>query len=280
MGRRYRDIVRQHSRAKRSARAVMMLLSDYADDDGIAWPGHERIAVECGLSERTVTRAIIELVEMGEIEIATRPQYHSPSYYRILLAPKCAEQGSQDVYPVDAQGRHPDYHRVDILTEQGRHPVTNRVDILSAYIEEPDQKEPDREPEGKPENVAATPQPDPTPQQEFFAAICEVIGWDYKTLTKDATGRVAQVIGILKKAEYGSDDVRRFMTEVWFQDFRWTEKNQRPTLNVLRNEIGKLRAAVPMDMPIPRNNGRPLSKSEQTMANFDEFRRLKAAGSI
>src|SRR5690606_33709220 len=34
----------------------------------------------------------------------------------------------------------------------------------------------------------------PTPQQEMFAAVCEAIGWDYKTLSRDDRGQVAQTV--------------------------------------------------------------------------------------
>lgn len=158
MGRRYRDIVRQHSRAKRSARAVIMLLSDYADDDGLAWPGHARIAAECGLSERTVTRAISELIEAGELAVEEAACHHKSPTYRIVLAPAQTAQGRQPDYSqgrqFDNQGRHPD--------RQGRQIVIDRVDKLSrAYIEEP-QLEP-QEPESEPRVGAATSQPQPSP---------------------------------------------------------------------------------------------------------------------
>lgn len=132
MGKRFRDIVRANSQAKRSARAVMMLLSDYADKDGVAWPGNERIARECGLSERTVTRCIAQLIELGEIELHAESRHHEAPRYRILV---CAdnEQGRQDDY---SEGRQSviEGRQID---EQGRHPDQNRVDILSSslYIE-------------------------------------------------------------------------------------------------------------------------------------------------
>ena len=69
MGKVYRDLVRQHSTAKGSTRAVLNVLADYANDHGFAWPGRAAIASEAGLSERTVVRAIQSLCAAGWLEI-------------------------------------------------------------------------------------------------------------------------------------------------------------------------------------------------------------------
>lgn len=92
----------------------------------------------------------------------------------------------------------------------------------------------------------------PTPQQEMFGAICEALGWDYKTLAEKDRVRVAQACGILRKANYTVDDIRRFMVEIWFHDWRWEKKQQHPTLENLRQEIGKLRSLVPSAAPAPQ----------------------------
>lgn len=102
-----------------------------------------------------------------------------------------------------------------------------------------------------------------TPQQELFGAVCEAIGWDYKTLSEKDTGQVAQAVGILKKANYTVDDIRRFMVEVWFKDWRWEKHQQRPTLAQLRQEIGKLRAGIPVDLPPPSQT--------KSMASFNRL---------
>ena len=136
MGKRYRDIVRQYSQAKRGTRAVMNLLADYAtDENGEAWPGHQRLAAESGLSERTVTRAITALIEAGEIELIEPSRQHKEPRYRILLT---------------EQGRQIDHARVDNVTARVDN-VTARVDnVTSTYMEEP--QEPNKrtavEPEG------------------------------------------------------------------------------------------------------------------------------------
>lgn len=46
-------------------KAVLLLLADYADDKGRAWPSQETVATILEMSERTVRSAIKELVEAG-----------------------------------------------------------------------------------------------------------------------------------------------------------------------------------------------------------------------
>jgi hypothetical protein len=96
-----------------------------------------------------------------------------------------------------------------------------------------------------------------TPQQEMFAAVCEAIGTDPNTLTKEDKGQIAQAVGILAKANYTVDDIRRFMVECWFKDWRWEKNGALPTLKQLRNEIGKIRSVVPSIAPPVKstNNG-------------------------
>ncbi len=84
-----------------------------------------------------------------------------------------------------------------------------------------------------------------TPQQVFFGVICEALGWDTQTITEGDKLRVAQAVKILIQADYSVDDIRRFMVEVWFRDWRWQKHQQRPTLSQLRQEIGKVR--LPLD---------------------------------
>lgn len=70
MGALYRDLVRKHSTAKGSARALLNVLADYANDDGFAWPGRGVLASDTGMSERNVTRCLQKLCDEGHLEIS------------------------------------------------------------------------------------------------------------------------------------------------------------------------------------------------------------------
>ncbi len=100
----------------------------------------------------------------------------------------------------------------------------------------------------------ATQDKAPTPQQEMFGAICEAIGWDYRVVSAKNKGQVAQTIGVLTKAQYGVEDIRRFMVEIWFKDWRWEKHGQHPTLEQLRQDIGKLRSVAKQVAP-PKRKG-------------------------
>lgn len=82
----------------------------------------------------------------------------------------------------------------------------------------------------------------PTEHQKMFAKICDIVGWDSKTLDEKGRGQVGQTLGILEKAGYTLADLDRFGPDVWVHDWRWVKNKDRPTLTQLRQEIGKLRA--------------------------------------
>lgn len=81
----------------------------------------------------------------------------------------------------------------------------------------------------------------PSEHQLMFEKLCDIVGWDHRTLDKESKGQVAQTLGILKKAGYTLTDLNEFGDKVWRHDWRWTEKHSRPTLKQVRQEIGKLR---------------------------------------
>lgn len=93
-----------------------------------------------------------------------------------------------------------------------------------------------------------------TPQQEMYAAICEALGWDYHIITDRNKVRVAQTVKLLTKSGYAVADIRRFMTEIWFADWRWVKHRSYPTLTQLREEIGKTRSVV-ADVSPPKQKG-------------------------
>jgi len=117
--------------------------------------------------------------------------------------------------------------------------------------------------------------PPRTPRQEMYAAVCEAIGWDRKVIGRKDQERAADTVIALKEAGYSVDDVRRFMTEIWFHGWQWEKDRQWPTLAQLRQEIGKLRAGVPENVPrSTRGNG--TSKVAASLSAVDEYYRRKA----
>ncbi len=80
---------------------------------------------------------------------------------------------------------------------------------------------------------------EPTEHQKMFEAFCITIGWDYKLLTKNQRGQVAQNVGKLEAEGYTIETMRQFWS--WWKD-DWRGKNgQRPTINQLMAEIGRFK---------------------------------------
>lgn len=53
-------------------RLVLIALADHADDDGVCFPGQEKLALRLGVSERTLNRVMSRLEEAGLIERSRR----------------------------------------------------------------------------------------------------------------------------------------------------------------------------------------------------------------
>jgi len=95
----------------------------------------------------------------------------------------------------------------------------------------------------------------PSPHHALFGAICDAIGWDPKVISETDKANVGRTATALQKAGYTADDIPRFMVEVWFKDWRWSRDQARPTLNQLRQAIGKLRTnTLPVEPPYQRGN--------------------------
>ena len=94
-----------------------------------------------------------------------------------------------------------------------------------------------------------SPAPDPendkptTEHQQMFEALCKLVGWDYRTITNDNRGQVAQTLGKLEKAGYTLDSLKDFYLHWYNHDWRG-KKKQKPTLSQVRSEIGNVNPAI------------------------------------
>ena len=85
--------VLRNSRATLGSRLVLLVLADYADEDGgSCWPSVKTIARETLLSERQVQYCLRSLEKMGEISIEKGGGRRS-NRYRVLMA------GVQNLHP-------------------------------------------------------------------------------------------------------------------------------------------------------------------------------------
>jgi len=88
---------------------------------------------------------------------------------------------------------------------------------------------------------AVAPLPLATEQQRKFQLLCNIVGWDYKILTQQQQGQVAQTLGILCKAGYTEEHLKQFHDQVWAKDWRWQQHHSYPSLAQVRAEMGKLK---------------------------------------
>ncbi len=211
---------------------VLLALADYANDEGTSiYPAMRSVAKKARLSVDQARRVIHELVTSGVIELVEaggwRNGRNRTNEYRIILEDVLAscKGGTR----VDARGGTRADARTVLAPMQDDPSLIHHID-----------------PPLEAESLAV---PKVTPQQEMFGALCEAIGWDYKTLAQSDRAQVAQAVAILNKASYQVEDIRRFMVEVWFKDWRWTRDGAHPTLKQVRQEIGKIRSTVPAAAP-------------------------------
>lgn len=114
-----------------TVKLALISLADQANDDGVSWPGVNSIAKRTCLSERSVQRAIADLVEAGLLERRERPG--TSTVYRIT--PLAFRTGTEAILrgdtpsprQTDTPGATPSHPRGDTQTPQGRQPDTLSV---------------------------------------------------------------------------------------------------------------------------------------------------------
>lgn len=95
-------LVLHHSRAKGTAKLVLIGIANHAGDGG-SWPTHKTLAKYANVSERNVRQAIARLVELREVSIegqagGTRecPDNRRPNRYTVLVVcPSWCDRTSQ-----------------------------------------------------------------------------------------------------------------------------------------------------------------------------------------
>lgn len=229
-----------------SARAVLNILADYANEEGIAWPSYPVLARESGLSERTVIRCLQKLIDNKAIEyIDGGLGRGNTTRYRVLESVK-----GDNVTVEKVTERHlSSGEKVTTVQIKGDN-VTLKGDNVTAstYTRE---LEPE-EPKGKPREM---------PAKQRVATAAE-IGVNVKTLTTltntllDLTGgraladagddyklRDAQDAAIiLAQIGYGSVDALKELGDSWHKANAW--RNTIPSIRNLKDYAGQRAASV------------------------------------
>jgi hypothetical protein len=107
-----------HSKASPAAKLVLLAIADHQGERG-AWPSEATLARVTGMSERSVRRKIVELVELGElsVEVNAAPapgRYKSNLYWVLVGRVDNLGEGGQ----IGSQGWTDSALRVDTVDQQ------------------------------------------------------------------------------------------------------------------------------------------------------------------
>ncbi len=176
------------SRARGTARLVLLALADVAHDTGEVSAyrrSHRVLAAKANVAERSVVRAIAELVELGELVVVERGDGRRQSDYQIVVP---ADRGVTDCHPSDGGSRG------DRLSPQGCQVVTPIITSLSI----PDVSTPPPAARGRADR------PKPSPEARAVARAV----WDQRQ-PKPATPFVAfpPIVDRLREAGWSDDAI-------------------------------------------------------------------------
>jgi Helix-turn-helix domain len=76
----------EHSRSTGTDRLVLLAIADCASDDGgQAWPSRTSLARKAAIDDKTVRRAILRLVTLGELKVKTNAGPAGANLYRVIM---------------------------------------------------------------------------------------------------------------------------------------------------------------------------------------------------
>lgn len=95
-----------HSRSTATKLLVLLAIADWADDRGYAWPSVRTLAQKTRQDERTIQRAINELIELGELRVGRGAGPKGSNMYQVVTTGSDANP-RQDVTPGSLPPRQP-----------------------------------------------------------------------------------------------------------------------------------------------------------------------------
>ena len=134
------------SRQTGSALLLLLAIADIADDEGVAWPGINRLAEKTRLDKRTVYRLLSKLQAEGELEISSGRGRRHTNHYRVLYVAENQPQrkgdkmtpfaGAEKVTPATQKGDTGDTEKVTPVTQKGDTGVTRLVTTRHLHVKD------------------------------------------------------------------------------------------------------------------------------------------------
>jgi len=112
----------KHSRAKGTARLVLLAIADHCNTAGVAWPSLTRLASYVNVDRRNVIMAVNRLIEMGELERIKTGKTGVATTYKVVLTSD-ASVTSDGIVTSDATV-------TQLVTEASPQPSLNRQESL------------------------------------------------------------------------------------------------------------------------------------------------------
>jgi hypothetical protein len=215
----------EHSKQQGSALLCMLALADFANDDGLAYPGVTRLAAKCRVGERALQKILRKLESAGEIRTKHNEGLKTdtgPTNLYELIAYQNSIKGVNCRTPLQQRGERQDTPRGELSARQGvncRPPnpsvVDPSVDPSLKTVEDLDGTNPT--------------QLNPSPARKVE------LSWVGSAPESDfAVGLLTDAeVGVLKRTattvmeKLPPDEIVRFVA-AWWTDTRYTKEGEPP----------------------------------------------------
>lgn len=195
----------EHSKTKGSARVLMIVLADMANDDGECWPGKANLAKKVNCIPRHIVRLVQDCERLGELRVIQSQNDGESNRYLITgLASEKRIKKARAVRPL-SERKFPVGGVTGDTSDSNDTPPMSPVTLppMSPVTPESTYK-----PKGNPDIAPASQiAPKPRPRNLYFDAIVEAFKFDVQHLTRTEASGIGKVANELKTAGYAPEDI-------------------------------------------------------------------------
>lgn len=119
---------------------LCLAIADFANENGEAWPGTERLAMKCRSTQRAVIRMVSRLILAGKLEVKYNAGLHKTNVYKLLTPPLTAghpdPSGTKNVpknVPKKGPKKGPKKEHLGSPYPSGT--ISNHQEVISTHLE-------------------------------------------------------------------------------------------------------------------------------------------------